>query len=274
MKKKLFIKICNPFKLLRVISIKDIVIKLAFFTLLFTSSCVMAQRVTSPSQTGQQSDIVELLKSDELELISENGVDSRRVTNGVFKHKGALMYSDLAIQNVSTNIIEAYGNVRIVQGDTITVTGDTLHYFGNTRYAIVSGRKAILKDRKSTLTTRKIEYDMANGIAYYKVPGRTVDIENVLTSNEGTYNTNTKEFRYYKKVKLVNKKYTLTTDTLLYNSVTKWSYFNGPSKIVNKDGTLLSNKGQYNSATGESVFQTRTTVDNDTYTLTADSLFV
>jgi lipopolysaccharide export system protein LptA len=274
MKKKLFIKVCNPFKLLRVIFIKDHIIRFTFFTLLFVSPYLMAQRVIQPGQSGQTSDIVELLKSDELELISENGVDSRRVTNGVFRHKGAMMYSDLAIQNVSTNIIEAYGNVKIVQGDTITVTGDTLHYFGNTRYAIVSGRKTVLTDKKKTLTTRKIEYDMANGMAYYKVPGRTVDVENVLTSNEGTYNTNTKEFRYYRKVKLINKKYTLTTDTLLYNSVTKWSYFNGPSKIVNKDGTLLSNKGQYNSQSGESLFQTRTTVDNDTYTLTADSLFV
>jgi len=274
MKKKLFIKVCNPFKLLRVILIKDIILKLTFFTILFASPYIMAQQVTPSQQPGATSDIVELLKSDELELISENGVDSRRVINGIFKHKGALLYSDLAIQNVSTNIIEAYGNVRIVQGDTITVTGDTLHYFGNSRIAIVSGRKTVLKDKVKTLTTRKMEYNMASGIAYYKVPGRTVDVENVLTSNEGIYNTNTKEFTYYKKVKLVNKKYTLTTDTLLYNSVTKWSYFNGPSKIVNKDGTLLSTRGQYNSLTGESVFKTRTTVDNDTYTLTADSLFV
>jgi lipopolysaccharide export system protein LptA len=115
-------------------------------------------------------------------------------------------------------------------------------YFGNTRLAIVSGRKTVLKDSKRTLTTRKIEYDMANGIANYKVPGRTVDEENVLTSKEGFYNTRTKEFTYYKNVKLVNKKYTLTTDTLLYNSITKWSDFNGKTKIVNKDGTVLGTR--------------------------------
>lgn len=274
MKKKLFIKLCNPFKLLCVISIKESIFRLTFFILLLTAGATKAQQITPAKPAGPNADIVELLKSDELELISENGVDSRRVVNGVFKHKGAILYSDLAIQNVSTNIIDAFGHVRIVQGDTITVTGDTLHYFGNTRLAIVSGSHAVLKDKKSTLTTRKIEYDMANGIAYYKQPGRTVDAENVLTSNEGFYNTNTKEFTYYKKVKLVNKKYTLTTDTLFYNSITKWSDFHGPSKVVNKDGTLIGKRGRYNSSTGESVFQTRTTVDNDTYTLTADSLFV
>jgi lipopolysaccharide export system protein LptA len=248
--------------------------KLTFIAMLFSCSNLLAQSTLSPSKAPQSSDLVEIIKSDQLELINENGADMRKVTNGVFKHQGALLYSNLAIQNVSTNIIEAYGNVRIVQGDTVTVTGDTLYYYGNTRLAIVSGKKTVLKDRKRTLTTRKIEYDMANGIANYKVPGRTVDEENILTSKEGFYNTRTKEFTYYKAVKLVNKKYTLTTDTLLYNSITKWSYFNGKTKIVNKDGTVTGTKGQYNTESTESTFHTRTTVDNVTYTLTADSLVV
>ncbi|TDE16382.1 OstA-like protein [Dyadobacter psychrotolerans] len=271
MNKKIYSSVCNPFKLLCVILIKQNMLRLAFFVMMFISFDALAQRTLPPSQTE---DLVEIIKSDELEMINENGVELRKVTNGIFKHKGAFLYSDLAIKNNTTNIIEAFGNVRIVQGDTVTVTGDTLYYYGNTRMAIVSGRKTVLKDRKRTLTTRKIEYDMANGIANYKLPGRTVDEENVLTSQEGFYNTRTKEFTYYRKVKLVNKKYTLTTDTLLYNSITKESYFNGKTKIVNKDGTVVGTKGQYNTETNKSSFHTRTMVDNETYTLTADSLAV
>jgi lipopolysaccharide export system protein LptA len=274
MKKKKYTGNCNPFKLLRVIIIKRNIFQLTLFALLIFSPYLFAQKALPQQRAAQSEDLVEILKSDELEIINENGVDSRRVTNGVFRHKGALLYSNLAIQNISTNVIEAFGNVRIVQGDTVTVTGDTLFYFGNTRLAIVSGRKTVLKDSKRTLTTRKIEYDMANGIANYKVPGRTVDEENVLTSKEGFYNTRTKEFTYYKNVKLVNKKYTLTTDTLLYNSITKWSDFNGKTKIVNKDGTVLGTRGRYNTESAESAFHKRTTVDNETYTLTADSLVV
>jgi lipopolysaccharide export system protein LptA len=271
MNKKKYSTICNPFKLLCVISIKDNMFKLAFIVILFTSIESLAQRTVAPDPG---SDLVEIIKSDELEIINENGVDSRRVINGIFKHKGAFLHSNLAIQNINTNVIEAFGNVKIVQGDTVTVTGDTLYYYGNTRLAIVSGKKTVLKDQKRTLTTRKIEYDMANGIANYKLPGRTVDEENVLTSTEGFYNTITKEFTYYKNVKLVNKKYTLTTDTLLYNSLTKWSDFFGKTKIVNKDGTVLGTKGRYNTETSQSSFSRRTTVDNETYTLTADSLTV
>lgn len=274
MNKKKYTDHCNPFKLLCVIGIKGNMFRLTFFVILFASHYVLAQKPLPNTRTDQNPDLVEILKSDELEILNENGVDTRRITNGVFRHKGALLYSNLAIQNISTNIIEAFGNVRIVQGDTLTVTGDTLYYYGNTRLAIVSGRRTVLKDSKRTLTTRKIEYDMANGIANYRQPGRTVDEENVLTSKEGFYNTATKEFTYYRTVKLVNKKYTLTTDTLLYNSLTKWSYFEGPTKIVNKDGTVVGTKGKYNTETAESTFRNRTTVDNETYTLTADSLVV
>jgi lipopolysaccharide export system protein LptA len=274
MDKKKYRDVCNAFKLLHVMFIKAYMYKLTFFIFLLTSLPAVAQKVSAPGTAPAGEDLVEIIKSDELEIINENGVDSRRVTNGVFKHKGAFLHSNLAIQNINTNVIEAYGNVKIVQGDTVTVTGDTLFYYGNTQLAIVSGRKTVLKDRKRTLTTRKIEYDMANGIAYYKQPGRTVDEENVLTSQEGLYNTTTKEFTYYRKVKLVNKKYTLTTDTLLYNSITKWSDFYGKTKIINKDGTVLGTKGRYNTETTQSSFSTRTTVDNETYTLTADSLVV
>jgi len=252
MKKKNSAISCNPFKLFGVIVIERNIFQLTFFALLIFSPYLFAQKALPQTQPVQSEDLVEILKSDELEIINLPGDDSRRVTNGVFRHKGALLYSNLAIQHINSNTIEAFGNVRIVQGDTVTVTGDTLFYYGNTCLAIVSGRKTVLKDTKKTLTTRKIEYDMANGIAYYKQPGRTVDEENVLTSKEGFYNTATKEFTYYKNVKLVNKKYTLTTDTLLYNSITKWSYFNGKTKIVNKDGTVVGTKGQYNTESTQS----------------------
>jgi hypothetical protein len=129
MKKKKYTGNCNPFKLLRVIIIKRNIFQLTLFALLIFSPYLFAQKALPQQRAAQSEDLVEILKSDELEIINENGVDSRRVTNGIFRHKGALLYSNLAIQNISTNVIEAFGNVRIVQGDTVTVTGDTLLLF-------------------------------------------------------------------------------------------------------------------------------------------------
>ena len=271
---------CNHFKRPGVCLIVKAMKNILLMGLLFVSTWAAGQG--RPPQGGlngaagiPQEEKVELLPgADSLTISTENGIEIRRVVNNVrFKHKGSVLYCDLAIQNVASNLIQAYGHVKVVQGDTLTVTGDTLLYYGDTRLAIVSGRKAVLTDDQRTLTSKRLEYDMANGLAYYRVPGRTVDSANVLTSNEGIYNTRSKVFDYYGDVKLVNEKYVLTTDTLIYNSITKWSYFNGPTKIVNDDGTLLAKRGQYNTETEESSFSTRTLVENESYTLTGDSLF-
>lgn len=268
---------CNPFKRSGVYIVKQSMKLFMYLLVAFPLISALGQGRPGQNQNSWDNgptEMVELLPgADSLTMITENGVEIRRVINNVrFKHKGSILYCNLAIQNVSSNLIEAYGNVKIVQGDTLTITGDTLFYYGNTRLAIVSGKKAVLTDKKRTITSRQLEYDMANGLAYYRTPGRTVDAENVLTSKEGVYNTRTKVFDYYKDVKLVNKKYTLTTDTLIYNSITKWSYFNGPTKIVNQDGTLVAKRGQYNTESGESRFSTRTTIDNKDYTLTGDTI--
>lgn len=246
-----------------------------YFTL-FISLTAQAQQIPSTVPiTIANDDKVFLIKSDSVQLLTmPNGSETRRVVgNVVFKHKGTTMYCNVAIQNVLSNAIEAYGNVRMVQGDSITTTGDTLLYYGNTRTAKVSGKTVTLKDKKRTLTTDKLEYDMVSGVAYYPNRGKTVDAENTLTSRQGYYNTQTKAYTYYHDVKLVNKKYTLTTDTLFYNSLTKIADFQSLTKLVSKEGnTVVAKKGSYNTETGESVFKTRTTIDNPDYTLTGDAL--
>ncbi|MEI7585304.1 OstA-like protein [Runella sp.] len=241
---------------------------------LLTFTTIYAQRPASgpPLTAGEEK--VFLLGADSITINKlPDGTEIRRVVNKViFRHKGALMYCDLAIHNVASNALEAYGHVKIVQGDTVTVTGDTLFYYGNSRLAKVSGKVVTLKDRKRTVTSNRIEYDMASGVAFYPDRGKTVDAENTLTSKQGYYDTRTKISTYYHDVKLVNKKYTLTTDTLVYNSLTKMADFRSPTKVVSKDGTVIAKNGSYNTETGESVFRTRTTIDNPDYTLTGDSL--
>ncbi|GAB3885118.1 OstA-like protein [Spirosoma agri] len=244
---------------------------LSFVTLfgsLLASAPALAQIGGSPV-----ADRVELLHADSLVGINTPGQVVRKIYNNVrFRQKGVLMYCDLAIQNATTNVIEAYGNVRMIQGDTISVRGDTMFYYGNTRQANVRGR-VIMQDRKMTLTTRQLDYDMLSGIAHYPVPGRIVDKENVLTSREGYYDTRSKLFTFRQNVRLVNPKGTLTADSLLYNSLSRIATFQGPTRIVNKDGVLTSIAGQYNTTTSISNFQRRATVETPKYRITGDSLY-
>lgn len=240
--------------------------------LLVTSNEVMAQFGVSPAPGGAD-DKVELFGADSLVVLNVPGESVRKLYNNVrLRHKGVLMYCNLAIQNVTTNVIEAYGNVRLVQGDTINIRGDTMFYYGNSRQANMRGR-VIMRDRKMTLTTRQLDYDMLSGIAHYPVPGRIVDKDNVLTSREGYYDTRSKLFTFRQNVVLVNPKGTLTADSLLYNSLTRIATFQGPTRIKNKDGVLTAIAGQYNTITGISNFERRATVETPKYRLTGDTLY-
>ncbi len=247
-------------------------IVLSLFPLLVALT-LMAQAQSGRPPVRPAGDQIELRHADSLVISNTPGQSIRRVYNNVlFRQKGMLMYCDLAIQNATTNVIEAYGNVRLVQGDTVSVRGDTMFYYGNVRQANVSGH-VVLRDRKVTLTTAKLDYDLISGIAHYPTPGRIVDKENVLTSREGFYDTRTKLFTFRQDVKLVNPKGTLTADSLLYNSTTRLATFQGPTRIVNKDGVLTAVAGQYNTVSGISNFQRRATVETPKYRLTGDTLY-
>lgn len=250
---------------------------------LLLSAEVLAQAGRPPmagsSGASTPADKVELLPgSDSLVGVNIPGQVVRKIYNNVrFRQKGVLMYCDLAIQNMTTNVIEAYGNVRLIQGDTINVRGDTMFYYGNTRQANLRGH-VVMRDRKMTLTTDQLDYDMLSGVAHYPPgapnrPGRIVDKENVLTSREGYYDTRSKLFTFRQNVRLVNPKGTLTADSLLYNSLSRIATFQGPTRITNKDGVLTAIAGQYNTATGISNFGRRATVDTPKYRLTGDSLY-
>lgn len=229
-------------------------------------------QIGSPA-AGGTNDLVILKRADQLEGLQSGTEETRKLTGNVqLQQKNVLMYCDLAIQNLTTNVIEAYGNVRMVQGDTLSVRGDTMFYYGATRQANVTGRTVVLKDRKMTLTTRRLEYDLNSGIAHYPVKGRIVDRENILTSQEGFYDTRTKLFTFRRDVRLVNPKYTLTADSLLYNSFSKIATFQGPTKIVSKEGTLIAKDGDYNTVSRLSNFQRRATIETEKYTLTGDTL--
>ena len=225
-----------------------------------------------PKATGPQS-IVEVLNSDIQEGVNLTNMQVQTFTgNVIFRHQGVLMGTDKAIQNTGTNIVEAFGNIKINQGDTLTIVGDTLYYEGNTRIATIWGKSVVLRDKKVTLRTKKVIYNMANGMAYYPVSGQIMQDSSRLTSNTGYYNTNTKYFNYIGDVEVVHPKFVLCTDSMDYDTHTKKAIFKSFTTIKGEDGNMTAERGWYNIQTKESYFSGRSTVDNEKYMLTGDTL--
>lgn len=225
-----------------------------------------------PKPTGPQS-IVEVLNSDIQEGVNLTDMQVQTFTgNVIFRHQGVLMGTDKAIQNTGTNIMEAFGNIKINQGDTLTIVGDTLYYEGNTRIATIWGKSVVLRDKKVTLRTKKVIYNMANGMAYYPVPGQIMQDSSRLSSNTGYYNTNTKYFNYIGDVEVMHPKFVVCTDSMDYDTHTKKAIFKTFTTIRGENGNMTAERGWYNIETKESYFSGRSRVDNEKYILMGDTL--
>ena len=218
---------------------------------------------------------VKLLHANELEGDVINGVKVKKLKGNVgFEHNDALMYCDSAYQYDTRNAIDAWGHVRITQGDSITLTGNTLNYDGNTKTGVVKGN-VVLKDRKTTVITEALNYDMANKLASYNTGGTIKDDKNTLTSQYGVYDTQNKLFHFTGNVKVVNptKGFVLTSDTMDYNSITKIVTLHGPTKIISPDGVVYADHGEYNTLMASSDFKGKAKVEAGNYTLYGDRIY-
>ncbi len=219
-----------------------------------------AQQPPSPQQS-ERAKIIELRQARLLE--KRSGSDAQILIDSVvLYHEGAYMYCDSAYWYQGNNTFEAFGNVRMEQGDTIFVYGDYLHYDGAAQLARLRDNIR-MEDRQVTLFTDSLNYDRLENIGYYFDGGMLVDEKNELTSFWGQYDPESKDALFSDSVKLVNEEYTLYSDTLKYNTETKIADILGPSKIVSDSGYIETDKGWYNTLTDDARLLNRSEIYNN-----------
>ena len=189
-----------------------------------------------------------------------------------FRQEGMQMFCDSAYFFETNNSLEAFGNVRMEQGDTLFVYSDFLRYNGTSKLAELR-YNVKMENREVTLLTDSLNYDRLVNIGYYFEGGVLSDLENELTSYYGQYSPDTKKARFNDNVKLVNERYTLYSDTLHYDTNTKIADILGPSTIVSDSNTIYSSRGWYNTAEDVASLLDRSSVVSGARILTADSLF-
>jgi lipopolysaccharide export system protein LptA len=226
---------------------------------------------------SQKVDNIEIVQATDLEGGVYNEVEIRKVKGSpaIFKHKDVLMYCDSASQFVKKNTIEAYGNVRIVQGDSITLTGDRMVYNGNIRKAEMRGQQVVLVDNRMTLTTQNLDFDMNKNLAYYFNGGTIIDEKNTLKSEQGYYDTKRQYFFFKNNVNVEGRDpaFTLQSDSLEYSTVSKVAFFRGATQIISEGRVLNANEGEYDTERAISKFRGRAQIDTQDYTLSGDSLY-
>ena len=130
------------------------------------------------------------------------------------KHEGIEMWCDEAVYDAKQDFIEAYGKVRIKQGDTINMNSNYVEYSGKTQLAFASGA-VVLKDPTSVITTDTLYFDRLKQEAFYQSKGKVVrDTTGTITSTIGRYYMKTKKYQFVNNVKLVNPEYIIESNRL------------------------------------------------------------
>ncbi|POY35866.1 hypothetical protein C3K47_14045 [Solitalea longa] len=235
-----------------------------FFLLIF---CICTPGVMAQTKTTR----VQIENSDNANILVNEGI-THFVGNCRFRHENALMFCDSATYFEKENKLDAFGNVKIIQADTITVTSKRLKYDGNTRKAELF-EKVTLTDGKAVLTTEYLLYDMITRVGTYPNSGKITNQQNILTSNTGYYFVGTKDafFRYNVKIKTPQTE--ITSDTIKYNTNTRVANFFGPTRIKGKDDFLYTENGWYNTANDQAKFNERSYYQSGSKTLRGDTLY-
>ena len=242
----------------------------------YTSLSTYAQKGKSkrPARRPKVEDKrVYLVHADVLHFDQMQNPDATILNGKVhFTHQGARLYCDSAYFYEASNSFEAFGHVRMYQGDTLSLVSDYAYYDGNEQMARAR-YNVVLKHRKTTLYTDSLDFDRLYDNAYFFEGGKMVDGKTTLTSDWGEYNTKTKMSVFNYDVKMRNPDFFLTTDTLYYDTHNSMAHIVGPSDITSGDNHIYSEQGYYDTKLERARLMNRSVLNNNGKMLVGDSVY-
>ncbi len=251
---------------------KVLVLLLATMVLAGLWAMAPAKRKTTPRQKTEDKKVY-LVHSDQLEYDEVRTHGAQVLTGHVhFRHQGADLFCDSANFYQESNSFQAFGHVRMIQGDTLSLTSDYAYYNGDDQLA-QARYNVVLKHRKSTLYTDSLDYDRMYNFGNFFEGGKLVDGNTVLTSDWGEYHTDNKQAMFYFGVQLKDKKMTMTTDSLYYDTQNSTAHIVGPSDITSGSSHIYSEDGYYNTKTERSELFGRSVISDQGRTLIGDSVY-
>ncbi|WNM18767.1 OstA-like protein [Flavobacterium capsici] len=187
-------------------------------------------------------------------------------------HEGVRFTCNKAYFFEKENYLKAFGDVQMVQGDTLTLNSKYAEYNGEVKQAFATGN-VIMRSPESTLVTDTINFDRNTQEAYYNTLGIITNRENTLRSKKGRYYANEKKFRFLTTVSITNPKYVIKSDHLDYYTNSGHSYLFGPSTITSKENYIYTEKGFYDTKKNLAHFLRKSYIKYNDRLIEGDSLY-
>lgn len=231
------------------------------------------EMVSGNSSSARSKSYIHLLHTDVTRFDEKINPDAWILVGDVrFRRDSMYMFCDSAHYFQKKNAFQAFGNVRMEQGDTLFLYGDYLDYDGDVNLARVRNNVRLV-DKKTTLTTDSLDFDRNENLGYFIERGTLFDGESTLSSDYGEYDIDTKDAFFRYDVTLEHPNFNLLSDTLLYNTDSKVATILGPTNIYSDNSEVYSERGRYNTAESLAYLLDRSVLYNDNKGVTADSIF-
>ena len=187
-------------------------------------------------------------------------------------HEGVRFLCNKAYYFQKENYVKAFGEVQMIQGDTLFMNSKYAEYNGNVKQAYATG-KVNLRSPDMNLATDTLRFDRNSQQAYYTCNGVITNRENVLKSKSGRYYANEKKFQFLTAVTVTNPKYVVKSNHLDYYNNSGHSYLFGPSTITSKENFIYTEKGFYDSRKNVGHFLRKSYIKYKDRRIEGDSLF-
>ena len=187
-------------------------------------------------------------------------------------HDGVQLFCNKAYYFQKENYLKAFGNVQMVQGDTLYLNSKYAEYNGNLKQAFATGDVS-LRSPDMSLVTDTINFDRVKQEAYYNSNGTIVNKENTLKSKAGRYFVQQKKYEFRNAVVLTNPQYVIKTDYLDFYTNAGHAYLFGPSTITGKENFIYTEKGFYDTKNNKAHFVKNSYIKYKDRLIEGDSLF-
>lgn len=195
----------------------------------------------------QKDSLVILMSATSAQLVDVEGASYRKIIGPArFLHNGTYLICDTAYWNVDSRYIEAWGNVRILQEETV-LDSDKLTYLIDSDLAQFRGTLVQLQDKDhNTLRTRHLDYNTKDSVAIFRNGASMRDKDGqIIESSDGSYESKVKTFTFTGNVNMFTDSIFVKTGSLKYQSDYDLATFYGSTDAWKADNMLSSSGGWY-----------------------------
>ena len=240
---------------------------------------VLLLSFTAYAQTQEKEEpedsIVVLISSKKAQLLEINGQSLRKVTGpATFLHNNTYLLCDTALWNVDTKIIDAIGNVKIIQEET-ELQSEKMVYYIDRDLAEFRGNVVQLRDKDNNiLRTRNLDYNTKDSIAVFRGGGSMKDKDGqIIESQTGKYESKIKLFTFTEDVNMFTDSIFVKTSRLKYESDRNLATFGYGTDAWKDENMLSANAGWYDRGREVFFFNNNVHVMSDVQEGWSDSLY-